>query len=537
MPEFPLTNAYWPAQTFTPLRETTIGSILCDAAAVAPGKIALIDGDPVRGKRRRWTYLALLADAERAARALLQRFSPGERIAVWSGNSPEWLILEFAAALAGLTLVTVNPAYQGDELAHVLGHSEAVGLFMADEYQGADLHAILADVRGRLPRLRQVTSFGDRDDFAMRAVGSAPLPAVAPSDVAQLLYTSGTTGRPKGALLTHRALTNNARLAFRAMGVGPDDLLVNPMPLFHVGGVMCTLGAVSATAAHVLMPRFSPALQLELIETYRATLLLGVPTMMIAMMGHPDLAERDVSSLRRALAGGAVSPPDLVRQVEARLGVTYSISLAQTESSCSITMSGSADSADDRAETLGRPLPDTEVRIVDLRTGETAACGAVGEICTRGYLVMRGYLNAPGATAAAVDADGWLRTGDLGSMDERGYLRIAGRITDMIIRGGENIYPREIEEVLIGHPAVADASVLGFPDEHYGEAVAAAIRPAGPDTAVDDLPDELAEFCRARLAAYKVPIRWLITDAFPLTASGKVRKDALREQLAERSPA
>jgi fatty-acyl-CoA synthase len=537
MPEFPLTNAYWPAHTLTPLRESTIGSILCDAAAAAPDKVALIDGDPVRGKRRRWTYLALLADAERAARALLRRFSPGERIAVWSGNSPEWLILEFAAALAGLTLVTVNPAYQGDELAHVLGHSEAVGLFMADEYQGADLHAILANVRGRLPRLREVTSFGDRDDFAMRAVGNAPLPVVGPSDVAQLLYTSGTTGRPKGALLTHRGLTNNARLAFRGLGVGPDDLLVNPMPLFHVGGVMFTLGAVSATAAHVLMPRFSPALQLELIETYRATLLLGVPTMMIAMVGHPDLAERDVSSLRCALSGGAVSPPDLVRQVEARLGVTYSISLAQTESSCSITMSGSADSAEDRAETLGRPLPDTEVRIVDLRTGETAACGAVGEICTRGYLVMRGYLNAPEATAAAVDADGWLRTGDLGSMDERGYLRIAGRIKDMIIRGGENIYPREIEEVLIGHPAVADASVLGFPDEHYGETVAAAIRPAGPDAAVADLPDELAEFCRARLAAFKVPIRWLITDAFPLTASGKVRKDALREQLAERSPA
>jgi fatty-acyl-CoA synthase len=536
MPEFPLANAYWPAQTFTPLRESTIGSILHDAAYRAPNGIALIDGDGAGGKRRRWTYLALLADAERAARALLRRFSPGERIAVWAGNSPEWIILEFAAALAGLTLVTVNPAYQGDELAYVLGHSEADGLFMADEYRGADLRAILGKVRGRLPRLREVTSFGNRDDFTMRAVGNAPLPAVAPSDVAQLLYTSGTTGRPKGALLTHRALTNNARLAFQAVGVGPDDLLVNPMPLFHVGGVMFTLGAVSATAAHVLMPRFSPALQLELIETYRATLLLGVPTMMIAMMGHPDLAERDLSSLRLALAGGAVSPPDLVRQVEATLGVTYSISFAQTESSCSITMASGADSADDRAETVGRPLPDTEVRIADPRTGETAACGAVGEICARGYLVMRGYLNAPEATAAAVDADGWLHTGDLGSMDERGYLRIAGRIKDMIIRGGENIYPREIEEVLIGHPAVADASVLGFPDEHYGETVAAAIRPAGPDAAADALADELAAFCRDRLAAYKVPIRWLITDAFPLTASGKVRKDALREQLAQRSP-
>jgi fatty-acyl-CoA synthase len=308
------------------------------------------------------------------------------------------------------------------------------------------------------------------------------------------------------------------------------------MPLFHVGGGLFSFGAVSAAATHVLMPRFSPALQLELIETHRATVLLGVPTMMNAMLGHPDLAKRDVSSLRRALSGGAVSPPALVRAAEETLGITYSISFAQTESSCSITMSSAADSAEDRAETLGRPLPETDVRIADLGTGETARCGVVGEICTRGYLVMRGYLNDPEATAAAIDADGWLHTGDLGSMDERGYLRIAGRIKDMIIRGGENIYPREIEEVLISHPAVADASVLGFPDDHYGETVAAAIRPAEPDAAVDDLAETLTEFCRARLATYKVPIRWLITDAFPLTASGKVRKDVLREQLAGRSP-
>ena len=537
MPELPLTNAYWPAQASTPLRESTLGSVLGDAAARVPNKIALIDGDPAGGKRRRWTYLALLADAERAARRLLRRFSPGERVAVWSGNRPEWIILEFAAALAGLTLVTVNPAYRGDELAYVLGDSEADGLFMADEYQGADLHAILADVRGRLPRLRQVISFDDRDDFTMRAVGNAPLPQVGPNDVAQLLYTSGTTGRPKGALLTHRALTNNARLAFARVGIGPRDVFVNPMPLFHVGGVMFTLGAMSATATQVLMPRFSPALQLELIETYRATLLLGVPTMMLATLGHPDRATRDVSSLRRAISGGAVSPPDLVRRIESELGLCYSISLAQTEASCSITMTSAADSAADRAETVGRPLPDTEVRVAGLAGGDTVACGVVGEICTRGYLVMRGYLNAPEATAAAVDADGWLHTGDLGSMDERGYLRVAGRIKDMIIRGGENIYPREIEEVLIGHPAVADASVFGFPDPHYGETVAAAIRPSSPDSARDELAGELTEFCRARLAAYKLPIRWLFTDVFPLTASGKIRKDALRERLAERSPA
>ena len=533
----PLTSAYWAADsTGGSLRETTVGSILRDAAWRAPDKTALIDGDPDRPDRRRWTYGELLADAERAARALLTRFTPGERVAVWAPNSPEWVILEFAAALAGLTLVTVNPAYQGDELAYVLGHSEADGLFLAEEFQQRDLHAVLAEVRGRLPKLRDVRPLRAWDTFATagdaRAATERPLPDVAPSSPAQVLYTSGTTGRPKGAVLTHRGLTNNARLTFETAGIGPDDVEVNPMPMFHVGGsALFTLGPVQVTATHVLMPRFSPALQLELIETHHGTILCGVPTMLIAMLGHPDLAKRDVSALRRVLTGGAVSPPALVRRVEAALAVTYSIAFAQTEASCSISLTTAADSAADRAQTLGRPLPHTEARIADLRTNETAHCGEIGEICTRGYLVMSGYLNAPEATATAIDADGWLHTGDLGSMDERGYLRIAGRLKEMIIRGGENIYPSEIEEVLSTHPVVADASVLGIPDDYYGEVVGAAIRPA--DGAPDDagLADELAEFCRARLAAEKVPVRWLLTDAFPLTPSGKIRKDALRDQF------
>ena len=529
----PLKNAYWPAAgNVDGIRETTIGSVLRDAAARAPGKAALIEGD--QDRRRQWTYAGLLAEAERAARALLTRFTPGERVAVWAQNSPEWIILEFGAALAGLTLVTVNPAYQGDELVHVLGDSAADGLFHA----GGRQHDVLAEVRGRLPRLRDVLSFGEWDAFTasgdVPAVTGRPLPDVAPSSTAMVLYTSGTTGRPKGAMLTHRGLTNNARLAFEAGGIGPDDVEINPMPLFHVGGsVLFTLGPVQAAATQVLMPRFSPALELELIEAHRVTVLCGVPTMLMALLGHPDLAKRDASALRLVFTGGAVSPPALARQVEAALGVTYMIGFAQTEAGCVISLSTGADPADDRAETLGRPLPHAEARIADLRTGETAGCGQIGEICARGYLVMRGYLNAPEATAAAVDADGWLHTGDLGSMDDRGYLRIAGRLKEMIIRGGENIYPREIEEVLIAHPAVADASVLGVPDAYYGEVVGAAIRPAGPDVTGDGLAAELAEYCRARLAPEKVPARWLVTGSFPMTASGKVRKDALRDQLRE----
>jgi fatty-acyl-CoA synthase len=543
----PLTSAYWPAtagawdiEDTGGIRETTIGSVLRDAAGRAPGKAALIDGDPDR-QGRQWTYAELLADAEQAARALLTRFAPGERVAVWAPNSPEWVILEFAAALAGLTLVTVNPAYQGDELAHVLGHSEADGLFLAETFQQRDQRAVLDEVRGRLPRLRDVLSFSDWETITAPgdtpAARERPLPDVAPSSTAMVLYTSGTTGRPKGAALTHRGLTNNARLAFAAGGIGPDDVEINPMPLFHVGGsALFTLGPAAATATQVLMSRFSPAQELELIEAHRVTLLCGVPTMLMALLGHPDLAKRDVSSLRRVLTGGAISPPALARQVEAALGVTYMIGFAQTEAGCVISLATAADPADDRAETLGRSLPHAEARIADLLTGETVRCGEIGEICTRGYLVMREYLNAPEATAAAIDADGWLHTGDLGSMDDRGYLRIAGRLKEMIIRGGENIYPREIEEVLIAHPAVADASVLGVPDDYYGEVVGAAVRPAsaGHDGPTGDgLAAELAEYCRARLAAAKVPVRWLVTGSFPLTPSGKIRKDVLRDQLSD----
>jgi fatty-acyl-CoA synthase len=532
----PLGSAYWPAtEGASGLLETTIGSVLRDAAARAPGKTALIEGDAGRAGRR-WTYAELLADAERAARALLTRFTPGERVAVWAPNSPEWVILEFAAALAGLTLVTVNPAYQGDELAHVLGDSAADGLFHAEAFPQRDPRAVLDEVRSRLPRLRDVLSLGDWDAFT--AAGDTPearqrpLPDVAPAAAAMVLYTSGTTGRPKGAVLTHRGLTNNARLAFEAGGIGAGDVEINPMPLFHVGGsVLFTLGPVQATATQVLMSRFSPAVELELIEAHRVTVLCGVPTMLMALLAHPDLAKRDLSALRLVFTGGAVTPPALARQVEAALGVTYMIGFAQTEAGCVISLATGADPADERAETLGRPLPHAETRIAGLRTGQTAPCGEVGEICTRGYLVMRGYLNAPEATAAAIDADGWLHTGDLGSMDDRGYLRIAGRLKEMIIRGGENIYPREIEEVLVAHPAVADASVVGIPDDYYGEVVGAAVRPAGPDVTGDELAAELARYCRARLAAEKVPVRWLVTGSFPMTPSGKIRKDALRDQL------
>jgi fatty-acyl-CoA synthase len=534
MPVSPLTTSYWSADTSVPVLDTTIGSVLRAAAERAPGQPALIAGDPDPGRRRQWSYGQLLAEAERAAHALLARFRPGEPIAVWSGNCPEWVLLEFAAGLAGLTLVPVNPAYQAEELAHVLGHSGAAGIVLAAGYRGNSLPGILADVRSRLPRLREVIPLEEWDRFCASGDGEH-LPEVDPASPAQILFTSGTTGRPKAAVLTHRGLTNNARLAAEAIGMRAGEAGVNPMPLFHVaGGGLLTLGPAQTLGTHVLMPHFDPALALELTETYRSACIGGVPTMLTALLGHPSRGQRDLSCLRYALSGGATVPAELVRQVEAVFGVPFVITFAQTESSCSITMTSVGDTAADRAETLGRPLPQTEVKITGVRTGETVPCGTVGEICTRGYLVMDGYLGDPEATSATIDRDGWLHTGDLGSMDSRGYCRIEGRIKDMIIRGGENIYPREIEAVLLSHPAVTAAAVVGIPDRFWGEVVGAAITTsavAPPPTGA-----ELAGFCRARLAAYKIPVRWLFTSAFPLTATGKIRKDVLRSQLAEAYP-
>jgi acyl-CoA synthetase (AMP-forming)/AMP-acid ligase II len=510
-----LTTSYWPARALTPMLKTTVGGVLRAAAWRAPDRIALIDGD------RQWTYAGLLAEAERVAHGLLTRFEPGEPVAVWAGNGADWVVLEFAAGLAGLTLVTVNPAYQAEELAHVIGHSGAAGVFLRD---GGAQPGILAQVRDRLPRLREVIPLGE-----WPAGDGGPLPEVAPASPAQILFTSGTTGRPKAAVLTHQGLTNNARLAAGAIGLRADDVLVNPMPYFHVAGAgMITLGLVQTLGTHVVMPRFDPALMLELTEKHRGTLIGGVPTMLTALLAHPSRAARDLSSVRLALAGGATVPPELVQRVEAAFGIPFVLTFGQTESSCSITMTRACDTAADRAETLGRPLPQTEVKIAHLVTGKTMPCGTVGEICTRGYLVMDGYLGDPDATAAAIDADGWLHTGDLGSMDERGYCRIAGRIKEMIIRGGENIYPREIEAVLASHPAVAEAVVVGVPDRFWGEVVGAVVRPA-----FDVTEAGLADYCRGRLAAYKTPVRWMFTGAFPLTPTGKIRKDVLSAQLAE----
>jgi fatty-acyl-CoA synthase len=464
------TLAYWPPDTSVALLEQTVGDALRTAAAEAPGRIAIVEGVPGPGPRRKLTYAELLAAAEQVARALLAQFRPGEHVAVWSGNSLEWMLLEYGAGLAGLVLVTVNPAYEAAELGYVLRQSRSAGLIHAASYRGKPMAATLAQVPGELPDLREVVALENWEAFLAAGETDTTLPAVSPRDLAQIQYTSGTTGFPKGVLLHHHALVNNARFTMQRLGGGPADVLVWPLPLFHTAGCgMGVLGALSARATLVYLTRFDPALHLELLESERATITCGVPTMLIAMLGHPDSAGRDLSSLRVAGAGGAPVPIEVAREWERRFGVRFSIVFGTTECSPIISATRLEDPPDTRTGTLGTALPHTEVMIADPVTGDPMPIETVGELCVRGYLLMHGYFDDPQATAAAIDADGWYHTGDLAVMSAKGYLRVAGRLTDMIISGGENIYPKEIEDLLYTHPAVAEVAVVGKPDPIWGK--------------------------------------------------------------------
>ena len=523
----PLTESYVPADTSSPVLETTVGGILREAAARAPDQVALIEGVP--GERRSWTYAELLADAERVARALAARFAKGDRIAVWAPNIPEWVLLEYGAGLAGVVLVTVNPAYQPKELEYVLRQSRSSGIFYLRSFRGNPMEESLRQVADGLPELRELIPFDDFEEFTASAPDDVVLPDVSPDDPVQIQYTSGTTGFPKGAYLHHRGITNNARFVAARLGVEPGGVYINPMPLFHTGGcVLGVLGPIQQGATLVNLVQFDPGLMLALAEEMGATHLLGVPTMLIATMEHPDFASRDLSTVHTVCSGGATVPADLVRRIEKTLGVQFSIIYGQTEASPGVTLMKPDDSEVDKATTLGPVLPQTELKVVDPETGATLPIGEAGELCTRGYLVMLGYFEMPDKTSETIDEDGWLHTGDLVTMDDRGYTTITGRLRDMIIRGGENIYPREIEELLFEHPQVSDVAVVGLPDERWGEIVGAFVRDADSANPASDA--ELHTYCREHLSPQKTPKVWYRVDDFPLTPSGKIQKFVLLEQ-------
>jgi fatty-acyl-CoA synthase len=512
------------------LWECTLGDLLRAGAAEHPDRAALVDAGPEPARRRSWTYAELLAAAEHVARALLVRFQPGERVAVWAPNCAEWVLLQQGAALAGLVLVTVNPANRQQELDFVLRQSRAAGIFYAPEYRGFDLAEAVRTARAAAPELREAVSLSDWAGFAAQADPAQALPAVAPGDPVQIQYTSGTTGFPKGALLHHRGIVNASRFVAQGGGMADGGVWVNAMPMFHVGGsALAEIGTFAFRGTFVLMPAFDAGLMLELFETYRGTITQAVPTMLGALLSHPGREKRDTHSIATIMSGASFVPAELVTRVKEAFGCQFSIVFGQTELHGVVSQTQLDDSAEDQSRTIGRPLPRVDVKIIDPESGATVPLGTRGEICARGYQTMLEYFEQPGQTALTLSSDGWLRTGDLASMDQRGYLTITGRLKEMIIRGGENIYPREIEDVLAAHPGVAAVAVVGVPDETWGEQVGAVIVPASAQSAPS--PDELRAYCRERLARFKAPSFWYFVTDLPNTATGKIQKYVLKDQI------
>ena len=530
-PEVVLRESYWPGDATQQPVETTIGDLLRQLAREVPERTGFVEAPLPPLPTRRWTYAQLLLAAEQSARALLRHFRPGERVAVWSPNCAEWVLLQHGAALAGLVLVTVNPAYLGEEVHHVLHASGAVGLFHAREHRGVDMARLVAQLRPRLAAMRECFDLGCWDEFTLQGRPDIVLPAVLPRDTAQIQFTSGTTGKPKGAQLHHLGLVNASRFAAQRATFPDGGVWATAMPLFHVGGSAGShLGALTSRGTFVLQPQFDAGDMLRIVESERVNHIHGVPTMVMRMLDHPERSQRDLRSLRTLMSGGSLVPDWLVRRAREELGSRFTITYGQTEANGVICQTSPDDTLERQTTGIGRPARCAELKVADPGTGAVRPIGVAGEIWVRGYQVMHGYFSLPPGAEDAVTSQGWLRTGDVAVMDDAGYLRITGRLKDCIIRGGENIYPMEIEEVLRQHAAVQDVQVVAEPDTQWGEVVAAVVQ-----LRADQRPTarSLYEHCQARLAAYKLPVRWYYVESFPTTNSGKVQKYALRERIRQ----
>ncbi len=554
--------AFWEAETEgLELIETTIGDLLDRQAELFPDKEALIYNYPEIGIEMRLTYRQYREEADRLAKGLLALgVEKGEHVAVWATNTPEWVLLEMALAKIGAVLVTINTNYRAGELEYILRQGDVSLLLMIENCRDNSfldsIYSIAPELKdvndpmrqmlssSRLPLLKRVVLIGGErhpglipyrevletgigvSDEALRARQAS----VVARDTVQIQYTSGTTGFPKGAMLTHHGLVNNALIFTARCGLASEDRFVTAMPFFHCAGCVCNvLGALSRGATLIPLITFDPEKQLDLVAREKGTYLIGVPTMLIAMLNHPrfQAGEFDTTSLRYAGSGGSPVPVALMEEVKAKMGADSMIVFGQTEASPIITQTLPNDSFELKSATVGTPLPHTEVKIVDPRTSEPVAVGQSGELLTRGYLVMKGYYKMPDKTAEAIDADGWLHTGDLATMDARGYVNIVGRLKDMVIRGGENLFPAEIEAFLMRHPSVVEAQVVGVPDAFMGEELCALVRVKPGESANEE---SIRLYCRSGLSRQKIPRYIQFVTEFPLTASGKVKKFELRDE-------
>jgi fatty-acyl-CoA synthase len=524
--------------TTAPLLDDTIGANLARTVATHGHREALI----ARHQGIRWTYAEFGDRVRSLACGLLGlQLERGDRVGLWSPNYAEWTLLQYATAEIGVVLVNINPAYRTHELAYALNQSGCRMVFAAPSFKTSDYVDMIEHVRPDCPALERAVFFWDDDwdellagspqiDDAARASRAAQL---APDDPINIQYTSGTTGFPKGATLSHRNILNNGYFVTELQRFTADDRLCIPVPFYHCFGmVMGNLGCTTHGSTMVIpADAFDAQHVLETVQAERCTALYGVPTMFIAELAHPDFESYDLSSLRTGVMAGSPCPVEVMKQCVDRMHMDdVTICYGMTETSPVSTQTLPDDSLHQRTATVGRAHPHVEIRMADPSTGETIRRGETGEFCTRGYSVMSGYWNDDERTVEAIDADGWMHTGDLAVMAKDGYVNIVGRIKDMVIRGGENVYPREIEEFLYSHPDVEDVQVIGVPDERYGEELMAWIK-ARPGTSPSD--DELREFCRGSIAHFKIPRYFKLVDEFPMTVTGKVQKFKMREEAID----
>ena len=521
--------------TDIPLIEQTIGDNLNETVARFGDNDALVVDH--QGIRQSWTEFNTSVDA--VAKGLMAYgIEKGDRVGMWSPNYAEWVYVQFATAKIGAIQVNINPAYRTSELEYAMNQSGCKMLVTRTEYLTSAYQDMVEQVRPNCADLEHVVYFDTSDWADLVAAGqsvsdqdlSARMALLDPNDAINIQYTSGTTGFPKGATLSHRAILNDAKFVGMMCDYDETDRVAIPVPFYHCFGmVMGNLScAVFGAAMIIPCPTFDPAAVLRVVEAERCTSLYGVPTMFIAELGHPDLESRDLTSLRTGIMAGSPCPIEVMRQVIQDMNMSeVTIAYGQTETSPVSTQTRTTDSVEVRVTTVGQVLPHVEAKIVDPDTGETVERGCEGEYCTRGFHVMNGYWEDPEKTADAIDADGWMHSGDLAVMDDHGYVNIVGRIKDMIIRGGENVYPREIEEFLYTHPAIADAQVIGVPSAKYGEEIMAWVQLGEGMSATDD---EIKDFCRGKIAHFKIPRYISFVNDFPMTVTGKIRKAEMREK-------
>jgi fatty-acyl-CoA synthase len=551
-----LDESYFRGAENPPLIDVTIPDYLDTIATRFPNREALVS----RHQGIRWTYGEYLCEIERLARGLLALgIRPGDRVGIWAPNGYEWCLTQFATAKIGAILVCVNPAYRVFELEYALNQSGCRAIVTAERFKSSRYLDMLARLApelatcepgqlrsARLPQLEVVIRMGEETTPGMlnfgevchlggdeeRALLHSIQPSLSASDVINIQFTSGTTGNPKGAALTHHNILNNANQVAAGMRLTETDRLCIPVPMYHCFGMVLGKLACVTRGATAIFPdeAFEPGAVLETIEAERCTALHGVPTMFIAELEHPDFGQYDLSSLRTGIMAGALCPVEVMKRVMSRMHMSeVLIAYGQTECSPVNHMTLADDPLEKRVNTVGRAGPHLEVKIVD-EAGQTTPIGTAGDICTRGYAVMQGYWEDPERTAETVDEDGWLHSGDLGVMDQDGYVAVVGRLKDMIIRGGENIYPREIEEFLFTHPDIQDAKVIGVPDEKYGEEVCAWIQ-LRQGAELDE--GAIRAFCKDHIAYFKVPRYIRLVDDFPMTVTGKVQKFKMREIMVE----